>query len=112
MKLRERLLALLQKPDFTPSNEIELARLLELKKKDRKSLAHEIRLLLSKGELRLIKGDRIALPAGEEQLAGRLQFRAGGSAFFSLTLNSAKALTPFRSLPTTPVSRSTATASP
>jgi len=82
MKLRERLLALLQQPEFTPSNETDLARLLGLKKKDRKSLAHEIRLLLSKGELRLVKGDRIALPAGEDQLAGRIQFRAGGSAYF------------------------------
>ena len=82
MKLRERLLALLQQPEFTPSNENDIARLLGLKKKDRKSLAHEIRLLLSKGELRLVKGDRIALPADEDQLAGRIQFRAGGSAYF------------------------------
>ena len=82
MKLRERLLAHLHQPGYVPANEIDLARQLGLQKKDRKALTHEMRLLLSKGEIRFIKGDRIALPSEQEQLVGRIQFRAGGSAFF------------------------------
>jgi len=82
MKLRERLLAHLHQTGYKPANEIDLARQLGLQKKDRKSLTHEVRLLLSKGELRLVKGDRIGLPAEQDELAGRIQFRAGGSAYF------------------------------
>jgi ribonuclease R len=50
MSLRDRLLALLRAPDFSPANEFELARRLALKKKERSNLAHEIRLLLKSGE--------------------------------------------------------------
>ncbi|MFT3781023.1 MAG: RNB domain-containing ribonuclease [Nibricoccus sp.] len=82
MKLRERLLALVQQPEYRPANEPDLARQLGLKKKERKSLAHEVRILLSHGELRLVKGDRIALPAEQDELVGRIQFRQGGSASF------------------------------
>jgi len=82
MKLRERLLAHLHQSGYVPANEIDLSRQLGLKKKDRKSLNHEVRLLLSSGEFRLVKGDRIALAAEEDELVGRIQFRAGGSAFF------------------------------
>ena len=54
MKLRERLLAHVRQSGYKPANEIDLARQLGLKKSERKSLAHEIRLLLSKCELRLV----------------------------------------------------------
>jgi len=82
MKLRERLLAHLQQPGYMPVNDLDLARQLGLKKSERKSLGHEIRLLLSKGELRLVKGDRIALPAEQDELVGKIMFRQGGSAYF------------------------------
>ena len=82
MKLRERLLAHLNQSGYKPVNEIDLARQLGLQKKEKKSLTHEVRLLLSKGELRLVKGDRLALPAELDELTGRIQFRAGGSAYF------------------------------
>jgi len=99
MKLRERLLAHLQQTGYTPASELDLVRQLGLKKKDKKSLAHEVRLLLSKGELRLVKGDRIALPAGEDQLAGRIQFRAGGSAYFQPDVELGESVDPIQIAP-------------
>ena len=51
MSLRDRLLALFREPGFTPANEYELAGRLGLNKKQRASLAHEVRLLLRDGPL-------------------------------------------------------------
>ncbi len=50
MSLRDRLLALLRQPNYSPANEFELARRLSLGKKERRSLAHELRLVLKAGE--------------------------------------------------------------
>src|SRR5688572_6268993 len=50
MTLRERLLALLHEPNYSPANESELLRQLGLNKKRRASVAHELRLMLSQGE--------------------------------------------------------------
>jgi len=82
MKLRERLLTHLRRPDYAPVDELNLSRQLDLDKKERRALAHEVRLMLSKGELKRVKGDRLALPGDEDTLSGKIQFRAGGSAFF------------------------------
>lgn len=99
MKLRERLLSHVQQPGYTSANEIDLAKQLGLKKSERKSLAHEVRLLLSKGELRLVKGDRIAPPVSDEQLAGRIQFRAGGSAYFQPDVELGESVDPIQIAP-------------
>ncbi len=50
MSLRDRLLAHLRKPDYSPANEFELARQLGLNKKQRPMLTHELRLVLKSGE--------------------------------------------------------------
>jgi ribonuclease R len=50
MSLRDRLLALLRQPTYSPANEFELGRRLSLGKKERRSLAHELRLVLQTGE--------------------------------------------------------------
>src|SRR5688500_16635482 len=50
MSLRDRLLALLRDPAYSPGNEFELSRRLDLKKRDRASLGHEVRLLLKSGD--------------------------------------------------------------
>ncbi len=81
MKLRDRILAVLRQPDYAPVNELGLARRLDLNKKERHSLSHEVRLLLAKGELARVKGDRLALPGEDDAIEGKIQFRAGGSAF-------------------------------
>ena len=106
MKFREPLLELLRQSDYRPATILDLSRALGLNKKQRPQLAHEIRTLLSKGELALVKGDRIALPldstshqgrdrgmfrpssershassGNADTLVGKINFRAGGSAF-------------------------------
>jgi ribonuclease R len=60
MTLRERLLALLREPSYSPASELEIARRLGLKKKQRSALSHEIRLLLKSGDYVRARGDRIA----------------------------------------------------
>lgn len=61
MTLRERLLAHLREPSYSPSTEAELLRQLQLHKKRRASVAHEIRLLVSRGEAVRLEGERVAL---------------------------------------------------
>lgn len=82
MKLRDRILAHLRHPNYSPVDQLTLSRQLELDKKERRGLAHEVRLLLSKGVLTRVKGDRLALPGSEDTISGKIQFRSGGSAFF------------------------------
>ena len=65
MSLRDRLLALFREPGFTPANEYELAGRLGLNKKQRASLAHEVRLLLRDGALVRSGNGRIA-PRGAQ----------------------------------------------
>ena len=60
MSLRDRLLALLRDPAYAPSNEFEIARRLELRKRDRSSFAHEIRLALKSGECERTRRGKIA----------------------------------------------------
>ncbi|MEO7598074.1 MAG: 3'-5' exonuclease, partial [Opitutus sp.] len=68
MTLRERLLALFREPNYSPANESELLRQLGLNKKRRASVAHEIRLLLSQGEVIRSPDNRIRFP---KQHSGR-----------------------------------------
>jgi ribonuclease R len=104
MKFRDPLLELLRQSSYRPATVLDLSRTLGLNKKQRPQLAHEIRTLLGRGELLLVQGDRIApahrtpAPQGGDHiqprhtsayadsgnsafLVGRIQFRAGGSAF-------------------------------
>src|SRR5687768_4937938 len=60
MSLRDRLIALLRDPAYSPGNEFELARRLNLKKRERASLAHEVRLLLKSGDFARAGNGRIA----------------------------------------------------
>ena len=81
MTLREKLLALLGSPGYTPANEFELSKRLGLNKKERATLTHEVRLLLSKGEAMRVQGDRIRSKGNSGEIKGTIQFRAGGSAY-------------------------------
>ena len=59
MSLRDRLLTHLNQPGYRPANEHELARQLQLPKKMRGALAHEVRLLLKNGEFARAGNGRI-----------------------------------------------------
>ena len=85
MKLREAILAALSRPDYRPTDETGLTRLLGLQKKEKKFLSHEVRLLLAKGHLQRVRGDNLAIAKGADSgdsLRGKIQFRQGGSALF------------------------------
>lgn len=62
MTFRAPLLAILSAPNYRPVNDAALFRELKLPKNLRSRFLHELRLLLSKGEIVQIKGDRYALP--------------------------------------------------
>lgn len=79
-KIRDRLLELLRSPDYSPLDDLGLARALKLDKRERKSLAHEIRLLTSSGEVRRVGGDRVALAGEDDVITGRISFRQSGVA--------------------------------
>ncbi len=84
MKFSSRLIEHLQNPGYRPVNEAALVKHLKLDKKQRRVFAHEIRLMLSRGELKLVGGDKIAPPqtsarSGDGYLTGTLRFRTGGS---------------------------------
>jgi ribonuclease R len=66
MTLRDRLLRHLRAPDYLPANEFELSRRLDLNKKQRGLLAHEVRLILKEGEFRRDGRGRVATSAAAE----------------------------------------------
>jgi len=127
MTLRERLLAHLREPAYSPAPESELSRRLHLKKNQHAALSHEVKRLLADKKVIRIQGGRLKLaaeraaqpesrkiftptfrrgtaPAAAQpapvprpvapaaprarphpgELTGRIQFRAGGSAFVVL----------------------------
>ena len=65
MSLRDRLLGLLRDPAYSPANEFEISRRLDLKKKDRGSLAHEVRTILQQGEFMRARNGRIVRREGD-----------------------------------------------
>jgi hypothetical protein len=69
MSLRDRLLALLRDPAYSPGNEFELSRRLALKNRDRAALVHEVRLLLKDGKLTRTRNGRLTAgaPAAPER---------------------------------------------
>ncbi|OHE89602.1 MAG: 3'-5' exonuclease [Verrucomicrobia bacterium RIFCSPLOWO2_12_FULL_64_8] len=81
MPLRERLLALLRGAGYAPLDEAAIARALDLSKKERGTLAFEVRRLLAAGEIVRIKQDRLCLPRDADLVTGRINFRQGGSAY-------------------------------
>jgi len=70
MSLRDRLLAHLRAPDYSPAKESDLARHLSLRPKQKASLAHELRLLLKAGEFVRTGNGRIA-PRTKTPAAGQ-----------------------------------------
>ena len=82
MTLRDRLLALLREANYSPANEFEISRRLDLNKKQRALLAHEVRLVLKSGEFARAGNGRI----GPKHSAGnRPQAKAATRPIFTPT---------------------------
>ena len=71
----------MQNGDYVPLSKNALSKSLGLFKKDRRKLDFELRNLLSKGELVIIKGDRYCIPKDADLLTGSIRFRQKGSGF-------------------------------
>lgn len=80
MKLRERIIALLQQADYAPLDKSGIAAEFDLGKKERRNLDYEIRLLLASGDIIRIKDDRFAIPRDVDLVTGTIKFRQKGSA--------------------------------
>jgi len=80
LNLREKIISLLQQADYVPLGKASLASSLELNKKDRRKLDYEMRLLLSKGDVVRIQGDRFCIPKDVDLVTGTIKFRQKGSA--------------------------------
>ncbi|MBC2604638.1 ribonuclease R family protein [Pelagicoccus albus] len=80
MKLRERIIALLQEADYAPLDKSGISAELGLGKKERRNLDYEIRLLLANADIVRIKGDRFAIPKDVDLVSGTIKFRQKGSA--------------------------------
>jgi len=81
MKLKERILALLQEADYIPQTKNGLSQALGLAKKDRRKLDFELRRLMSRGDIIIIKGDRYCIPRDANLLTGVIRFRQKGNGF-------------------------------
>jgi len=81
MSLREQILALVRSPSYKPADEAGLLKQLGLEKKRKASLSHEVRLLLSSGELNRFQGDRLRWAGSEGEILGKLMVRGSGMAF-------------------------------
>jgi len=80
MNIRERLLQRLRRPDYVPEALPVLVHQLGLARRDRRKLAHELRLLETEGAIVRIKRDRYCLPSDADLVTGRITFRANGGA--------------------------------
>ncbi|MDQ8201134.1 RNB domain-containing ribonuclease [Pelagicoccus enzymogenes] len=80
MKIRERIIALMQQADYAPLDKSGISAELGLGKKERRTLDYEVRLLLANGDIVRIKGDRFAIPKDVDLVTGTIKFRQKGSA--------------------------------
>ena len=81
MSLRDRLLALLRAPDYSPANEYDLAHRLGLNKKQRAMLAHEVRLVLKAGASGYMNKE-----SAPQDLIGAIRKILGGGRYVSANL--------------------------
>ncbi len=80
MNIRERLLQRLRRPDYVPETLPVLVQNLGLARRDRRKLAHELRLLEAAGTVVRVKKDRYCLPSDANLITGRIVFRQSGAA--------------------------------
>ena len=80
MSLRDEILALMQQDGFRPADEAGLLKQLGLHKKKKASLTHEVRRLLSQGEIVRVQGDRLRWSGTAGELVGTLLVKGSGRA--------------------------------
>src|SRR6478672_5076927 len=82
-KIREQVLALLERKDYRPLNNIDIARELGLSGSARVALRKTLRDLERAGEIARIRKDRYVLPAEADLITGKLSVHPAGYAFLT-----------------------------
>jgi ribonuclease R len=82
-KIREQILALLRRKDYRPLDKIDIARELELKRRDRVALRKILRELERAGEIARIRKNRYVLPAEADLVTGKLSIHQAGYGFLT-----------------------------
>src|SRR6266513_406052 len=82
-KIREQVLALLERKDYRPLNNIDIARELSLTGTQRNALRKTLRHLERAGEIARIRKNRYVLPAEADLIAGKLSIHPAGYGFLS-----------------------------
>src|ERR1043166_7520033 len=80
-KIREQVLALLERKDYRPLNKIEIARELGLTGTQRNALRKTLRELERAGEIARIRKNRYVLPAEADLITGKLSIHQAGYGF-------------------------------
>src|SRR2546430_14331432 len=82
-KIREQVLALLERKDYRPLNNIDIARELGLTGTQRNALRRTLRELERAGDIARIRKDRYVLPAEADLVTGRLSVHPAGFGFLT-----------------------------
>src|SRR5438094_1745397 len=80
-KIREQVLALLERKDYRPLNNIDIARELGLTGTQRNALRRTLRELERAGDIARIRKNRYVLPAEADLLTGKLSIHQAGYGF-------------------------------
>ena len=82
-KIREQVLALLERKDYRPLNKVDIARRLGFGGSERVALRKTLRELEHAGEIARIRKNRYVLPAEADLVAGKLSIHPAGYGFLS-----------------------------
>jgi Exoribonuclease R len=80
-KIREQVLALLERKDYRPLNNIDIARELGLSGTQRNALRKTLRELERAGDIARIRKNRYVLPAEADLVTGKLSIHQAGYGF-------------------------------
>ena len=78
--LRERVLQLLQRPDYQPLDKVELSKALNWPAGKRAALREVLKTLEKEGEIARVRKDRYVLPQAADLVTGKLQVHFNGNA--------------------------------
>ena len=81
--MKELILKLLGRKDYTPANVPEIAQLLRLATGQEQELRRDLRKLERSGHVARIKGDRYVIPLEADLIPGRIQITRGGRGFLT-----------------------------
>lgn len=80
MELERKIIEALSRADYVPLNQPDLAKALDLSKRENKQFRRTLHKLLDDGLVAKVKGDRFVLPKDADLVSGTIKFRQSGRA--------------------------------